>query len=157
MKRFVLILITILASAFVGAAHPKALGVRVGADCQLSYEHNVRDCADFVELDFGMQFLGLGWNAAGAYNFMVAQPQWTRRGEWGVYIGPALKAGYMWIGGYLSAGFQAGMEYTFSFPLQVSIDIRPAVGVAMEGRYFFIYGAEAVFGSIPCLSLRYRF
>ena len=159
MKRFLLILIAVFASALVASAQPKALGLRVGMDCQLSYEHAV--CmGDFVEADLGVEFIygyAVGVNAAAAYNFMIAQPQWTKKGQWGFYAGPALKAGYLWVGGYLALGAQVGLEYNFDFPLQVSLDLRPALGVAMEGGSCSIYGAEAILGSIPCLSLRYRF
>lgn len=150
MRRFLLILIAALASVFIASAQPKALGLRVGMDCQLSYEHNMRDGSDFLEADLGVEFIygyAVGLNAAVGYNFMIAHPEWTQKGHWGFYAGPAVKAGYLWV----------GLEYSFDFPLQVSVDIRPAVGVAMEGGCFSIYGAEAILGSIPCFSLRYRF
>ena len=157
MKRSILVIIIVFSSILVSFAQPKALGIRGGYDIQLSYQHNVGAKSDFIEVDAGMQLLGKGLNAAAAYNFMYAQPKWTEKGKWGFYAGPAVKLGYMWIGGYLAVGAQLGMEYTFDFPLQISLDIRPAVGAAMEGKSVFIYGAEAVFGSIPCLSLRYSF
>lgn len=157
MKRLILVVIVLFTSFLMAFAQPKALGLRGGYDIQLSYQHNVEGRSDFVEVDAGMQFLGRGLNAAVAYNFMYAEPKWTEKGKWGFYAGPAVKLGYMWIGGYLTVGAQLGMEYTFDFPLQISLDIRPAVGAAMEGKSVFIYGAEAVFGSIPCLSLRYSF
>ena len=160
MRRFLLTLIATFASVFIASAQPKALGLRVGMDCQLSYEHNMRGSADFLEADLGVEFVygyAVGLNAAVGYNFMIAQPGWTQKGHWGFYAGPAVKAGYLWVGGYLAVGAQVGLEYSFDIPLQVSLDIRPAVGVAMEGGSFNIYGAEAILGSIPCLSLRYRF
>ena len=167
MRRFVLILTAALASVFIASAQPKALGLRAGMDCQLSYEHNMtgdlqgaESSGDFMELDLGVEFVygyAVGLNAAAGYNFMIAQPEWTQKGQWGFYAGPAIKAGYLWVGGYLAVGAQVGLEYSFDIPLQVSLDIRPAVGVAIEGGSFSIYGAEAILGSIPCLSLRYRF
>jgi hypothetical protein len=112
---------------------------------------------DFIEVDMGMQALGKGLSAAAAYNFMIARPQWTEKGQWGFYAGPALKLAYLWMGGYLVAGAQVGLEYAFDFPLQISLDIRPALGIAMEGKCAFFFGGEGLYGSIPCLSLRYRF
>ena len=167
MRRFLLILTAALASVFIASAQPKALGLRAGMDCQLSYEHNMtgdlqgaESSGDFMELDLGVEFVygyAVGLNAAAGYNFMIAQPEWTQKGQWGFYAGPAIKAGYLWVGGYLAVGAQVGLEYNFDFPLQVSMDIRPTVGVAMEGGACRIYGAGAILGSIPCLSLRYRF
>lgn len=167
MRRFIFILIAIFASLSVANSQPKALGLRAGMECQLSYEHSMTggrlgagSLGDFMEVDLGVEFIygyAVGLNAAAGYNFMIAQPEWTRKGQWGFYAGPAVKAGYLWIGGYLAVGAQVGLEYNFDFPLQVSLDIRPAVGVAFEGDTCSIYGAGAILGSIPCLSLRYRF
>ena len=157
MKRWILVILILLSTISLGFAQSRALGFRAGADLQISYQHDIGTKSDFIEVDAGMQFLGRGLNAAVAYNFMFAQPAWTEKGQWGFYAGPAIKLGYLWVGGYLAVGAQLGMEYTFDFPLQISLDIRPAVGAAMEGKSVFIYGAEAVFGTIPCLSLRYSF
>ena len=88
---------------------------------------------------------------------MIAQPDWSEKGQWGFYAGPAVKIGYVWIGGYLAVGAQVGLEYEFPFPLQLSIDFRPVVGVALDGGSLSIYGADAILGSIPCISVRYRF
>ena len=159
MRRFIFILIAIFASVFMAEAQPKALGVRAGMDCQLSYEHGVSS-GDFVEVDLGVEFIygyAVGLNAAAGYNFMIAQPEWTQKGQWGFYVGPAVKVGYIWVGGYLALGAQVGLEYNFDFPLQLSLDIRPAAGIAFEGGTCRLYGAEAILGSIPCLSVRYRF
>ena len=167
MKRIIAILIAIFASVSVAKSQPKAVGLRAGMDCQFSYEHVMTggrqgavSSGDFIEVDLGVEFIygyAVGLNAAAGYNFMIAQPEWTQKGQWGFYAGPAVKVGYLWVGGYLAVGAQVGLEYNFDFPLQVSLDIRPAVGVAFEGGSCSIYGAEAILGSIPCLSLRYRF
>jgi hypothetical protein len=159
MRRLSFILIAIIATTFVANSQPRALGLRAGMDCQLSYEHGMSS-NDFIEVDLGVEFVygyAVGLNAAAGYNFMVAHPKWTQKGEWGFYAGPAVKMGYLWVGGYLAVGAQVGLEYNFNFPLQVSLDIRPAAGVAIEGGSCRIYGAEAILGSIPCLSVRYRF
>ena len=169
MRRLSFILIAIIATTFVANSQPRALGLRAGMDCQLSYEHSIKGfqhaseimtSGDFIEVDLGVEFIygyAVGMNAAAGYNFMIAQPKWTRKGQWGFYAGPAVKVGYLWVGGYLAVGAQVGLEYNLDIPLQLSLDIRPVVGVAMEGGSFNIYGAEAILGSIPCLSLRYRF
>lgn len=158
MKRLILTVIVAL-FAMLASAQPRALGLRAGMDCQLSYEHGVSS-DDFIEVDLGVEFVygyAVGLNAAAGYNFMIARPKWTQKGQWGFYAGPAVKMGYLWVGGYLAVGAQVGLEYSFEFPLQISLDIRPVAGVAIEGGGCRIYGAEAILGSIPCLSLRYRF
>ena len=157
MKRFFLTIIPFFLAVICVSAQQKSLGVRVGGECQISYQHHVGPDRNFFELDMGVQALGKGLSAAASYDFMLAQPKWTEGGQWGFYVGPAVKLSYVWMGGYLVAGAQVGLEYTFDFPLQISVDIRPAVGVAMEGRCVFFFGGEALYGSIPALSLRYRF
>ena len=160
MKRVILTIFIAILATMPAKSQPKALGLRLGNDCQVSYEHNIGDKANFLEADLGMQFYygyAAGLNAAVAYNFMIAQTDWTEKGKWGFYAGPAAKLGYVWIGGYLAVGAQVGLEYEFDFPLQLSIDIRPVVGVALEGGYLSIYGADAILGALPCLSVRYRF
>ena len=157
MKKIILIAAMVLGFATAAIAQPRAFGLRGG---ELSYQHSFGQ--NFLEVDGGVGF-GLGTSgslnvgATGIYNFMIAQPQWTEKGQWGFYAGPAVKLGYVWIGGYVAVGAQVGLEYEFEFPLQLSIDIRPVVGLSVEGQSIGIYGADAILGSIPCLSVRYCF
>ena len=158
MKKIILAAALVLGFAVAASAQPRAIGVRVGNGGEVSYQHSLGN--NFLEVDGG---LGLGFDgvfnvgATGIYNFMIAQPQWTEKGQWGFYAGPAVKLGYVWIGGYVAVGAQVGLEYEFEFPLQLSIDIRPVVGLSVEGQSIGIYGADAILGSIPCLSVRYCF
>ena len=154
MKKIILVAALVLGFAVAASAQPRAIGLRGGWGVEASYQHSFG--ADFLQADLGLNTFD-SVHGSVVYNFMIAQPSWTSRGEWGFYAGPAVKMGYLWVGGYLAVGAQVGLEYNFDFPLQVSLDIRPAVGVAMEGGSCSIYGAEAILGSIPCLSLRYRF
>ena len=156
MKRLVLITSFVLL-ALVAAAQPRALGVRVGMEYQASYQHTVAERGDFLEIDMGYQLITTTVNVACAYDFMVAKPKWTQKGQWGVYVGPALKAGFAGVGYCVSVGAQIGLEYSFEFPLQISIDTRPAVGVAVINRTASLYGGESTIGAVPCLSIRYRF
>lgn len=153
MKRIIITAICVL-YALTAFAQPRALGVRLGTEFQLSYEHEVG--TDFVEVDLGYELIGLV-NVAGAYNFMIAKPEWTRKGSWGFYAGPAAKVGGAGVGYYLALGAQAGLEYSFEFPLQISIDVRPTIGCAFISGTPSFYAGGAVFGGLPSLSVRYRF
>ena len=68
------------------------------------------------------------------------------------YVGPGVNLGW-YFGDYhfgLGAGFQLGIEYNFSFPLQFSIDIFP--------RYNIFGAIDAVgLGGSGALSVRYLF
>ena len=153
MKKILLTIILIAGFALAASAQPRALGLRLGWGAELSYQHNVSG-ADFVEANLGLYTFN-AINLASTYNFMIAQPNWTDRGEWGFYGGPgaALGVGFMEENkGYvhLAVAGQLGLEYTFWFPLQLSFDLRPQIG--------FQFGSKALYYGIgPALSVRYRF
>ena len=120
------------------------------------------DSKQTQHLKIGVLGFGANFNAHAIYNFMIAQPQWTDKGDWGFYAGPgvALGGGGVKVNGvnygYFNAGVagQVGLEYTFWFPLQLSIDIRPQLGVVTVPNA----GAAFYFDSwCPALSVRYRF
>lgn len=149
MKRFLLIAALMLGMAFAATAQPKAIGARMGWGFEASYQHMVNG-PDFVEADLGLFNTSL--NAAAVYNFMIAQPSWTERGEWGFYAGPgaALGLGLANNSGFnLAAAGQVGLEYTFWFPLQLSFDIRAQLG--------YTFGHSFYWGIGPALGVRYRF
>ena len=133
MKKIILVAAMVLGFAVAASAQPRALGARIGNGGEVSYQHQLG--ANFLEVDGG---LGLGFDkvlnvgATGIYNFMIAQPTWTDRGEWGFYAGPGASVG-LGIGeaSYLTLGIagMVGLEYTFWFPLQISIDFRQHVGI----------------------------
>lgn len=152
MKKIILVAALVLGFAAVASAQPRAVGLRGGWGVEASYQHTLG--ANFVEAELGL--VGNGLNVAGTYNWMIAQPQWTSRGEWGVYAGPgvALGLGFGQVG-YFNVGIagQIGLEYTFWFPLQLSVDIRPQLGlVSSQGMSAF-----GIWGWYPSLGVRYRF
>ena len=152
MKKFFIAAALVLGFAVAASAQPRAIGLRLGWGAEASYQHTVYN-EDFVEVDLGLcTFDGL--NASAVYNFMIAQPAWTDRGDWGFYAGPGLAVG---MGGvttesaYFNLGVagQVGLEYTFWFPLQLSFDIRPVLG------FGFNYGFH--WSVMPAIGVRYRF
>lgn len=148
MKKLILIAVLALGIASVAAAQPRAIGVRLGWGFEASYQHTLGN--DFVEADLGLFTNSL--NVAAVYDFMIAQPAWTDRGEWGFYAGPgaALGVGLWGNNGFnLAAAGQVGLEYTFWFPLQLSFDVRAQLG--------YTFGHAFYFGIGPALSVRYRF
>ena len=131
----------------------RALGLRGGYGVELSYQHSLGE--NFVEADLGLFGFG-AINAVATYNWMLAQPQWTSRGDWGFYAGPGVAVGFDFnsatAGVNVGAVGQIGLEYTFWFPLQLSIDIRPQLGVHIGNGDLF-----HVSGFYPTLAARYRF
>ena len=133
MKKIILVAAMVLGFAVAASAQPRALGVRAGNGGEVSYQHQLG--ANFLEVDGG---LGLGFDgtfnvgATGVYNFMIAQPDWTDRGDWGFYAGPGASVGLgLGENNYLTLGAagMVGLEYTFWFPLQLSIDFRQHIGI----------------------------
>lgn len=191
MKRltFIIILSVLAACAY---AQPRAMGLRVGATgLEASYEHSMSP-VQFIQGDLGMDF---GYNANGrpgvrataVYNFIWARPNWTTQGSWAIYAGPGLSLGFVddqvpyeignAIIGHYDNGFmigvvgQVGVEYTFRFPLQLALDVRPCFGLHVNDGKFrdretgltVNYGGKTGFydngllGFVPSLSIRYCF
>ena len=154
MKKIILIAAMVLGFAVAATAQPRALGVRIGNGGEISYQHTLGN--NFLEVDGG---LGLGFDgvfnvgATGIYNFMIAQPSWTSRGEWGFYAGPGAGVG-LGLGDvnylHVSAAGMVGLEYSFWFPLQLSLDFRQHIGLGFNGHGFW---APSSIG----LGVRYRF
>ena len=152
MKKIILIAAMTLGLAFAASAQPKAIGLKLGWGVDLSYQHNFS--ADFLEVDLGLNNFN-ALNVAGIYNFMIAQPAWTSRGEWGFYAGPGAAVGMSFGTGnndgyfHVAAAGMVGLEYTFWFPLQLSLDLKPTLG--------FGFGHGFHWGVMPAFGIRYRF
>ena len=191
MKKAILIVLS-CCMAYIAAAQPKAVGIRTGINCfEASYEHTTFN-SDFIEAELGLDF-GYAANGrpgikiSGIYNFTLARPAWTERGTWALYAGPGMALGYVndmvryqvenIVAHPVDHGFmfavagQAGLEYTFWFPLQLSIDMRPYFGFHInDGKAFYNHDGipvkyaskvgfynNGLFGFIPSVSVRYRF
>ena len=156
MKKIILVAAMVLGFAAAAVAQPRAVGVRLGNNNEISYQHNLG--TNFLEVDggFGIDFYNnasLSIGATGIYNYMIAQPQWTDMGEWGFYAGPGASIG-VGLGETshfnLAAAGAVGLEYTFWFPLQLSIDLRQNLGYSIGAQRFY---APTSIG----ISARYRF
>ena len=148
MKKIILVAAMVLGFAVAASAQPRAIGVRGGLGAGISYQHTVG--ANFIDADL---FFGNGLNVAGTYNWTLMQPNWTSRGEWGVYAGPGAALG-LGIGEVdylnLAVAAEVGLEYTFWFPLQLSVDFRQHIGFSRGENPLWTPSSIA-------LSVRYRF
>lgn len=188
MKKILAIAAIALGFAVSAAAQPKAIGGRLGYGIEVSYEHCVGS-PNFFEVDLGIGLNELahdsfGFTANASYNFVFAQPDWTR-GTWEWYAGPGVALGYVgdvvnykhenveykhgWDTGFmLGISGQVGLSYTFWFPLQLSLDIRPIIGMHINdgwkddagnryGSKCGFYNHGVTYCWIPTLSVRYAF
>ena len=156
MKKIILMAVAVLGFAVAAVAQPRAIGARLGYGAEVSYQHTLGE--NFVQADLGLIGFGANINANATYNWMIAKPQWTDRGEWGFYAGAGagLGLGFIPEATYFNVGAvgMVGLEYTFWFPLQLSIDLRPQLGAVIVPKA----GASLYFDSwCPALSVRYRF
>ncbi len=157
MKKIIIIAALVLGFATAVSAQPRAIGGRLSWGLEASYQHTVKN-ADFVEANLGLFGFG-SFDATATYNFMIAQPDWTSRGEWGFYAGPGAALGFNFIGGnffHAAVVGQVGLEYTFWFPLQLSVDLRPQVGIAANSNGAAFYRG-GLYGFVPTIGVRYRF
>ena len=150
MKKIILAAALVLGFAVAASAQPRAIGLRGGLGAELSYQHSFG--ANFLEANLGLNQLN-SVDGSVVYNFMIAQPQWTSRGEWGFYAGPGAAVGMNVIGEesyfHVAAAGMVGLEYSFWFPLQLSFDVRPTLG------FGFNHGLH--WGVMPALGVRYKF
>ena len=151
MKKIIIVAALVLGLATAASAQPKALGLRFGYGAELSYQHNIKDY-DFIEADLGLgDFAYL--NFAGTYNFMIAKPAWTDEGQWGFYAGPGVALGAGPSIFNIGIAGQVGLEYTFEFPLQLSVDIRPQIGLVSASEV----SKFGIWGWYPHIGVRYAF
>jgi hypothetical protein len=144
MKKILSILIAVLCFAAVANAQPKALGLRATYGAELSYQHYAGG-QNFWEFDAGV-FDNL-LDLVAIYDFSIAPI-----GPFNFYAGPGAFIA-MWPGHnetHMNVGLagQVGLEYTFDFPLQLSLDWRPCFNF-MNGFAWAPYGAA--------LGIRYAF
>jgi len=193
MKRFFAIIVLAAAVATSAFAQPKAIGGRFGySGLEVSYEHCV-GTPNFFEFELGVNTSDLfndsfGFMATAMYNFVFAEPNWTDRGDWQWYAGPGITTGYLgdWVvyrnkdldlkerhwdrGFMIGLAGQVGLSYTFWFPLQLAVDIRPVLGlhisndkyVAGEVEYttdnkIGFYNQGFTWNLCPTLAVRYAF
>lgn len=146
MKKIILIAAMVLGFAVAATAQPRALGVRgTLGGAQVSYQHNLGD-SNFIDAGIGLYDTAFSVN--GIYNFMLATPAWTNQGTWGIYAGPGATVGLGTDYFDVAVAGEIGLEYTFEFPLQLSIDVRPQIGL-LNGLKFS--------GFYPAFGIRYRF
>ncbi len=155
MKKILVIAALLLGFAAAASAQSRAIGLRGGYGIELSYQHTLSS-ENFLEADLGLT--GKTFNLAGIYNFNL-----TSFGNgFNVYGGPGVAVG----GGHgtfnLGIAGQLGIEYLFDIPLQVSLDLRPQLGLgffsAVDSDSPSDSGMGFTFwGWYPSLGIRYAF
>ena len=189
----ILLTLSVIAIAYVSlSAQPKAFGLRIGPDgIDADYIHTISSDR-FIEgnlgVDFGFEANGnAGIKATGIFNFVWARPAWTDKGKWALYAGPGITLGYVddcvpydvlnkriacFDNGFMIGLVgQVGLEYSFTIPLQIALDLRPCIGMHINDGSFRFPNTDhtvnyeskvglydnGLFGMYPSVSIRYRF
>jgi hypothetical protein len=158
-KSFLLVAILAIVGAATAVAQPRAIGVNIGYGIDLSYQHGLGE-ANMIDLSVNIPaFNGIG--ATATYDwinpFNTAIP-WNEKGEWNWSLGVGAGAGIhgfkqpFWYAGVVG---HVGVEYNFWFPLQLSVDWRPNVGVAGYHNTV-IFNGTGLYAGVT-IGVRYRF
>jgi hypothetical protein len=165
MKKLVLLSLFMVAMATAAFAQPRAIGARIGYGLEVSYQHSLSE-ENMVEIELGLP--GYDFNtieAVATYNWLNPGGHmipWEHKGEWNWYAGVGAGAGYRWADalhphqGFVGVAGMIGVEYNFWFPLQLSVDYRPVVGVQASADQAKFYGGGFINGAIA-LGVRYTF
>ena len=155
-KSLFLTILLSLAFAVSAVAQPRAIGVNIGYGIDLSYQHTVGP-SNMVDLNVSIPcFAGIGAEATYDWiNPFGTQIPWTEKGSWDWEMGVGAAAGFLFAPGfYAGVAGHVGVSYDFWFPLQLSVDWRPVLGVCGASQAVGFYG-----GGLAGVSLcvRYRF
>jgi hypothetical protein len=157
MKKILFIAVLALAS-IMAYAQPRAIGGRLGYGAEFSYQHGLGE-ANMVQLEVGVPAFA-GIEAACTYDWIDpfnAPVPWNEKGEWHWYmgVGGAIATGFKFDYGFIGAAGRVGIEYDFWFPLQLSIDFRPTLGVAFNSSAA-AFGYDVYAGGLG-IGVRYKF
>ena len=162
-KSFFLAALLVVLGATMVYAQPRAIGARLGYGAEFSYQHGFGD-SNMLELEVGVPAFS-GLEAAITYDWIDpfgATVPWNEKGEWHWYmgVGGQVATGFNFKSVYLGAAGRFGIEYDFWFPMQLSIDWRPSLGVALAGNgnggVAAGFGYDLYAGGIG-LGIRYKF
>ncbi len=132
----------VLAVLAVGTAiaQPRAIGANIGSGAGVSYQHSLGE-ANMLDLAVNIPLLykGFGVGAICTYDwinpFGTAIP-WNEKGSWNWSLGAGAAGGIYGFNHpawYVGAAGHVGVAYDFWFPLQLSVDWRPNIGIVGAG------------------------
>ena len=144
-KSFILVAILAVVSVGMAVAQPRAIGVNIGYGADISYQHTLSE-ANMLDISLNLpSFAGIG--AKVTYDwinpFGTAVP-WEYEGAWNWYLGVGASGGMYGLlnsnidnAWYAGVAGHVGIEYQFWFPLQLSHDYRPTIGILGANKIAF--------------------
>ena len=163
MKKLLLTIALVVCAFIYVDAQPRAIGANLGYNVGFSYQHSFGE-ANFLDVAVDLpEVNGIGgivtYNWVDPFNAPVP---WQYKGSWNWYLGVGAAGGFYglfndvdWKGAYVGVAGQVGIAYDFWFPLQLSLDYRPNIGVGFweNGAGF---NGGGLYSGIS-LGVRYRF
>ncbi|HCS87679.1 MAG TPA: hypothetical protein DIW30_04500 [Bacteroidales bacterium] len=131
-KSLFLAAVMVVLGAATAVAQPRAVGVNLGYGASISYQHNL-GAANMIDL--AVEFPGFMWGIGATCTYDWINPfgtqiPWNHKGEWNWAMGVGAGAGFWWTGmGYAGVVGHVGVAYDFWFPLELSLDYRPNIGL----------------------------
>ena len=163
MKKLLLTLALIVCAFIYVDAQPRAIGANIGYGLSVSYQHDL-GAANFLDVNVDLPFFS-GIGATVTYDWVDpfnAPVPWNEKGSWNWYAGVGAGVGYdwgrWWYSAYAFGGVagRIGVEYNFEFPLQLSVDWRPLIGV--EGNKYGVgFYADGLYSGAIAVGARYTF
>jgi len=166
----ILLMVALVVSSVTVMAQKRAIGGRANNGVEFSYQHQMGD-ANMVEVDAGLWTIGheTGFSLFGLYDWIMPLNTFEDGTQMNWYAGVGAGLG-SWTNtqGYfndhrwetysyvnLCVAGQIGVEYTFKFPLQLSLDLRPTLGMDLgdENKAYF----DVVRRGALSVGVRYRF
>ena len=165
MKKLLLVAIMAVAGVAAAVAQPRAIGANIGYGIDVSYQHALGE-ANMIDLAVNLPgFNGIGATATYDWiNPFGKEIPWSFKGDWNWYLGVGAGGGaynlfwqtiYHPLSWYAGAVGHVGVEYQFWFPLQLSVDFRPNIGV-YGYRNHVGYNVDGLFNGIT-IGVRYLF
>lgn len=159
MKKYLFLAMLVVASV-MAYAQPRAIGGNLGSGVGFSYQHSFGE-SNMLDVAASIPVInGFGIGGSVTYDWIDpfnAPVPWNEKGEWHWYMGVGGGAGMYqfnnpkWFAGVVG---HIGIEYDFWFPLQLSVDWRPNIGVSNYYNNWFNLGG--LYGGVS-LGVRYKF
>ena len=133
MKKLLLVAILAVAGIAAAVAQPRAIGANIGYGVDVSYQHSI-GTDNMIDLSVNLpMFSGIGATATYDWiNPFGTSIPWNNAGEWNWYLGAGAGLGIYHFSApqlYVGAVGHVGVEYCFDFPLVLSVDYRPNIGI----------------------------
>jgi len=154
MKKFFLLTLSALVFTLAASAQPRAIGLRLGGNAEVSYQHTIVN-DNFLELDLGAYYRTCGVEGGvglvGIYDFVLANTN-----NFSFYVGPGAQIGFFNVNDgdrtvskfALGLAGQIGADYAFkNAPINLSLDWRPTYSFFVNSFYWPSFS----------LGIRYRF